>query len=533
MIFLDWGTMEKERFRKEDRKLISKKKEPQKTSESRDVFLSHSSKNKTFVRKLGNDVMSDKLGKQLHAWIDEGQIEKGQSITGAVEVGLSKSKFFAIIMTPEYFESKSGWTDAEWHAAIFDDPDNRNGKIIPIMAENCPKIPFLLRHLNTIDMRAANYKYGLKELIRVLRELPIPQPIPHRGQLISPGNNIDRASLVNQRTILAGQPDVVDERLYCNLLPIERLPKYVWTAAIAKSICRTRKDGSVTLPTKSDLRDYMLDQQALSKTKSIYSPAFRMHGNQIYTFHDIEESPLAFIADGDSIEKIETIDLLRDEGTRNVTISLMNMAIMRHAQRVGLVADFTKHNRYFFEKHSNTGSVIQWKPKVRLSKRQVVKPYVNKKDGRTLFWVHQAAYLKVIFLANKLYLQIRPTWVLTKDGIEILQGPKVSKVVNRYTGAERNLHVLYHVRFWTTILRLGSGPVTFRTGGQTIDFSNTPAFVEQSYGIADDRTNALEFLDQQAEIYARCEEDLIDRLPDVTTLPNTDDDEDIDYDDDN
>src|SRR5437868_6752152 len=93
---------------------------------TRDVFLSHRSIDKDFVRKLASDVESEMFrGRQLLTWLDEAEVRPGQSIVGMVNEGLEKSRFVALIMTPAYFTSESGWTDAEWHAALFSDPDNR------------------------------------------------------------------------------------------------------------------------------------------------------------------------------------------------------------------------------------------------------------------------------------------------------------------------------------------------------------------------------------------------------------------------
>lgn len=484
----------------------------------RDAFLSHRSTNKEFVRKLASDIEADQTGDQLFSWVDEAEIPFGASIPGAIEKGLSASRFFVVIMTPDYFDSNgSGWTDAEWHAALHSDPDNRRGKIIPIIAEDCPKIPFLLRHLNAIDLREKNYKYGLIELIRVLRNLPLPRPTTHRGQLLTSSGKVDRSVLFAERAVPSGDPDVVNERLYCNLLPVERLPKYVFIAPIIDSIRPKKKDGKLGVPSKSELRDLIRDYQTQSGSDRPYTPAFRVHEDKIYSFHEFDDSPLLAIADGDAVEAIETKDLLSNESTRNIIISLLNMAISRHCKKVGLEPDGTKINRFFFMRDGDLPRKVRWKPKKSWATRTVAKPYVDK-DGNVKFWVHQGSYLKMMFLANRLFLHIKPTWVITKDGNEVIQGPTVSKIVNRYTGAERNHQILYHVRFWTTYLRRSKGLLEVKAGDQTIDFSTIPAFVDQSYGILDDNEDALGLLDQEAELFAQREEELIEKLPDITEV---------------
>lgn len=100
---------------------------------TRDIFLSHRELDKDFVRRLAADIeqhpgAQSNRSRSLQTWLDEAEIPPGQSITGAINGGLEKSRFVALILTPNYFQSESGWTDAEWHAALSQDPDNRCGK---------------------------------------------------------------------------------------------------------------------------------------------------------------------------------------------------------------------------------------------------------------------------------------------------------------------------------------------------------------------------------------------------------------------
>src|ERR1700719_3113579 len=160
----------------------------------RDIFLSHSSADKSLVRELAADIESQSWnGRPLTVWLDEAEIRAGASIPAAINEGLEKSRFIGIIMSPAYFASRSHWTDAEWHAALHGDPDNRTGKLVPLLIEDCPGVPFLLRHLLTLDLRGDRYRRGLDDLLRVLRDEPLRRPISHRGQLITTGSRVDRS----------------------------------------------------------------------------------------------------------------------------------------------------------------------------------------------------------------------------------------------------------------------------------------------------------------------------------------------------
>jgi TIR domain-containing protein len=110
----------------------------------RDIFLSHRSVDKDFTRMLARDIEAASFqDRSLLTWIDEAEIGSGQSVTGMVNEGLEKSRYIGLVMTPAYFERESsGWTDAEWHAALFEDPDNRRASIIPLLVTDCPLLSF-------------------------------------------------------------------------------------------------------------------------------------------------------------------------------------------------------------------------------------------------------------------------------------------------------------------------------------------------------------------------------------------------------
>ena len=476
--------------------------------ESRDVFLSHRSVDKPFVRRLAADIEAASYeDRYLTAWLDEAEIRPGQSVPGMISHGLERSHFVVLVMTSAYFSSDSGWTDAEWHAALHADPDNRQGCIIPIIAGDCPYIPMLLRHLLSLDLRGNNYDRDLQKLLAVLSNEPLPRPITHRGQLIRSNGLIDRVTLVAERAVPEGDPDAIEEKLSCNLLPVERMPIYLYEAPICGDLRETRKDGSVRIPSKSQLKERIIKAQVDAGVEKAWMPAFRVVGDRILSFHDLEteESVLAPVVNQRDVTPIRVVDALQDEDDRRLLVSLLNMSLTRHLTRHGLRVDDKRDNRFYFPPCEGKVREVTWKPFRNQTKRTVTKPY--NQGNRILHWLHQAAYIKVVFLASRFFLQITPTWLLTEDGEMVKGGPEVGRIVNRWVGRERNLNVLYHVRFWTWILRRGPGPISVRVGEQTMDVATVPAFVAQSYGIASDQKNILEVLDEIAPEIALEEED--------------------------
>lgn len=473
----------------------------------RDIFLSHRSKDKEFVRRLAADIESQLNGdRRLLTWIDEAEIRPGQSIPAMVNRGLEMSRFFGIVMTPHYFEQGSGWTDAEWHSILHADPDNRRTKLLPLLVEDCPYVPALLRHLLMIDMRAGKYEQGLEQLFRVLRDEPLPRPVAVRGQLVESDGRIDRSSLIAERAVPEADPDAVPERAYCNLLPIERLPRYVYSAPIAGRLRRRGKANKQSLPSKKDLREeiYRLQDQREEKR---WLPAFRLDGDTIITFHDLESSEeiLHEIIDPDEVEVYDMAEFVSDPVDRNIVVALLNMAIARHMHRRGLAIDETRFQRFFFPPDDGKERVIEWIPAKKKAKRTVTKPYLR--NGTASGWMHHACYIKVMYLASRLYIQLSPTRLLTDDGRKVRRGPDVGRIVVRWLGQERNLHVLYNVRFWTSVLSSRPGPISIPVGDQSMEVAKVPAFIQQAYGIAGDQRDLMGLLDREASIISQMEDE--------------------------
>jgi len=329
----------------------------------RDIFLSHRSTDKEFVRKLAADIESEHWnGRNLIAWVDEAEIPVGGSIPGHINWGLENSRFVAFVMTPAYFESASGWSDAEWHAALHQDPDNRKHRLLPILAADSPYIPFLLRHLRSADLRPENYKQGLRQLLSALRDEPFPRPIAHRGQLIAPSGHIEKGQLIAERSSVDGVPDTKTELLQCNLLPVERLPGRIWVAPLRPELKKKGRHGS-RMPTKKALIEIARAAQEDAGYENVFTPAFRV-SEHIVSFHDLSDpdGALAGIVDEGAAEDFATKSYMIDEDQRRIAISLLNMAIARHAQRCGLAIDDAKYGRFFFTPRSGGENVINRQP---------------------------------------------------------------------------------------------------------------------------------------------------------------------------
>ena len=125
------------------------------------VFLSHSSKDKKFIRRLAADLESRGIG----VWLDEQQIQVGDSINDRISQGLADSDYLLIALS-EYSVS-SEWVKKELNAMMIQEIQAKKVKILPIKIEDCTT-PFLLADKKYADF-VVSYSDGLEEVLRAIQ----------------------------------------------------------------------------------------------------------------------------------------------------------------------------------------------------------------------------------------------------------------------------------------------------------------------------------------------------------------------------
>ena len=91
-----------------------------------DVFLSHSSKDKTTVREIAERLKEG----GLKVWLDDWQIRPGDSIPAKIEEGLEQSAVLVLCMSANSLGSD--WATVESQTFRFRDPLNRKRRFIPV-----------------------------------------------------------------------------------------------------------------------------------------------------------------------------------------------------------------------------------------------------------------------------------------------------------------------------------------------------------------------------------------------------------------
>ncbi len=118
------------------------------------IFLSHNRRDKNVVRNLREKLKAD----GVDVWLDEIEIRVGESIHQKVNEGLSKSDFFAIVLSQASVKSK--WVQEELSSASSMEKYQKKGIfILPILIESCDVPPLLLdrRYANFVEDEDAAY----------------------------------------------------------------------------------------------------------------------------------------------------------------------------------------------------------------------------------------------------------------------------------------------------------------------------------------------------------------------------------------
>lgn len=126
-------------------------------SEMAKIFLSYSSLNKDFAEKLASDLseLSHKV------WLDEWEIKVGDSIPKKISDGLENSDYVVVILSTSSTVSK--WVENEWHAKYWEEIEQEQVKVLPVLLEKC-NIPVLLAPKKFADF-TKNYTVGFVKLV--------------------------------------------------------------------------------------------------------------------------------------------------------------------------------------------------------------------------------------------------------------------------------------------------------------------------------------------------------------------------------
>lgn len=109
------------------------------------VFISHSSTDKRFVRKLKDDLNEN----DIQTWVDEDELDIGDSLSEKLDGAIDDSSHFLIVLSQASVNSP--WVQYELEKAIKKKNSNLLQKILPVKYKKC-EAPKELAHLLYVDL---------------------------------------------------------------------------------------------------------------------------------------------------------------------------------------------------------------------------------------------------------------------------------------------------------------------------------------------------------------------------------------------
>ena len=130
------------------------------TALPQEVFLSHSSRNRSFVSKLAATLCNP----GIPVWYSETNLRGGQQWHDEIGRALERCDWFAVVLSRS--SVKSMWVERELLRAL-NDPRYRD-RIIPILYRDCKfrKLSWTLDAVQRVDFRK-NFDSGCKDLLRI------------------------------------------------------------------------------------------------------------------------------------------------------------------------------------------------------------------------------------------------------------------------------------------------------------------------------------------------------------------------------
>ena len=125
------------------------------------AFISHSTKDKPFVRKLAADLVSN----GVRVWLDEQQILVGDSIPEKIAQGLAESDFFLLVVSKSSVESP--WVKKELNNALVQEIERRKVTVLPIKLDEA-KVPDSIGEKLYANF-TGSYEEGLRRLLESIK----------------------------------------------------------------------------------------------------------------------------------------------------------------------------------------------------------------------------------------------------------------------------------------------------------------------------------------------------------------------------
>jgi hypothetical protein len=125
-----------------------------------DIFISHSSRDKPAATNLALTLNFC----SVDVWLDDWELEVGQSLTDEIAKAMEDSRYIAILITENY--NKTVWTKAEYKKALAREQKEKRTVMLPLIVGSA-EVPDFLEDKIYIDLRT-DFFLGVIKLVAMV-----------------------------------------------------------------------------------------------------------------------------------------------------------------------------------------------------------------------------------------------------------------------------------------------------------------------------------------------------------------------------
>src|SRR5437867_2228008 len=199
---------------------------------------------------------------------------------------------------------------------------------------------------------------------------------------------------------LYSEPPPAQEKLYSNLLSVERYSPSLWVANT----------------------EYRTHSQIFAEGKRLdtqLSSEWFLHSGRMFSFLDLNEPPLNRFCDQSSVEGFDSEEwaLSDDPERRKQFVRLLNLALKQKLYPLSMLYSKDLDLYYFRPTRDLKPRMISYRSLAKGRPRTVFKAYPKAKDPKQIaYYRHSAFQGQFLHAEAKWYLEITPTYYYTSDG---------------------------------------------------------------------------------------------------------------------
>jgi len=234
------------------------------------------------------------------------------------------------------------------------------------------------------------------------------------------------------------------EMLHSTLLPVLRMPRYVYGATI----------------NSDDAAEQEVAKEIIHPPHGNRMLPFIVRGEVLYCFQNLFDGngPFRNIVREQKIKRYLAEEWWADPDKSRWFVTLLNRSLNKLTGRKGLNLDKMHRRYYFMAKEKGVSMQVTYRPLNQSStSRQVVWQPVTRKTGEPKsYWYHRAVSLRFHQVGKENWcMSIRPELHVTKDGVVPLSAELVGSRVTRKKARAFNYDLLGEVQFWRDFLSEG------------------------------------------------------------------------------